>query len=796
MKRGAVVWLCGVAALAAMLAALLAHHRLQIDSDLLSLLPAPQRDPVNTAAMQRLATLGQRHLVLLIGTSSDSRRTRAAAAAAQSLVQSKAFTHVIANTNDLASPAQRQKLKAMYFQHRFHLLAPVDAAALAQLAGPPSGDDAQARAHFIDRAKANLYGLGIGSGSRFSDDPLGLASAYRDAVTAGALGKVRIATNGSLYVRAADGRRYSVLFAQSRRDSFNISAQANQLAALAHARAAARAVAPKADIIASAVVRHAAAATRRARHEVTLIGTGSLVGILILMVWAFGSIRPFVLSVVVIAGGVLLATVVTGLVFGNLNIITLVFGASLVGVAVDYCLHLFAQRWHTPAPRAALHHVLPAVSLGLLTSVLAYGGMAVAPFPGLRQIAVFAASGLVGAWLGVILLLPATAGPAPRSGSAIRCARGWLLHGAPRMGAAHRRWLLGALAIAFALCATIAVLGLNPDDDVRILYNPPPNLQQADTQVASLLGASIANRAIIIHGKTPDAVLDTEAAIVQALAAPATPVARVQAITRAYPPPAMQRRNYNRLAHTLYAADGPVPRLLAGAGFKPAAIQAHLQDFRAHRKDVLSFDQWLASPASAGLRDLWLGKVGQQWASMVRVREVDDQTALTQIVASHKNATLINRVAEVSALIGRYRHLTTWLLIGAYGLAWLLLCWPFGALGALTTLMPPMLASVAVAALFALTGWPFSLFNLLAMILLLGLGADYGIFLRMADTDQAPAMLAVALSAATTLLAFGLLAFSATPALHGFGLTLSLGLAITFLLASLIGGQPGRTQAG
>ena len=140
-------------------------------------------------------------------------------------------------------------------------------------------------------------------------------------------------------------------------------------------------------------------------------------------------------------------------------------------------------------------------------------------------------------------------------------------------------------------------------------------------------------------------------------------------------------------------------------------------------------------------------------------------------------------------MLGHYRDLATWLLGAAYVVALLLLCWPLGVRGAFAVIVPPTLASVIVAVVFALTGWPFSLFNLLAMILLLGLGSDYGIFLRMAGRNNASAMLAVGASAATNLLSFGLLALSATPALHSFGLTLALGLALTFVLTSLVGGH-------
>jgi predicted exporter len=96
-------------------------------------------------------------------------------------------------------------------------------------------------------------------------------------------------------------------------------------------------------------------------------------------------------------------------------------------------------------------------------------------------------------------------------------------------------------------------------------------------------------------------------------------------------------------------------------------------------------------------------------------------------------------------------------------------------------------APVAIASLgsLALLGWmgePLQLFNVLALLLLLGVGVDYGVFLLEHPGDGA-AWLAVLLGATSTALSFGLLALSSTPALRTFGLTLLTGLVVVTLVA-------------
>jgi predicted exporter len=93
--------------------------------------------------------------------------------------------------------------------------------------------------------------------------------------------------------------------------------------------------------------------------------------------------------------------------------------------------------------------------------------------------------------------------------------------------------------------------------------------------------------------------------------------------------------------------------------------------------------------------------------------------------------------------------------------------------------VPTAAASVLALALQGWLGEPLQLSHVLALLLLLGMGVDYGIFLLEHDGDGA-AWLAVVLGAASTWLAFGLLALSSTPALHAFGLTLMIGIALVW----------------
>jgi predicted exporter len=87
-------------------------------------------------------------------------------------------------------------------------------------------------------------------------------------------------------------------------------------------------------------------------------------------------------------------------------------------------------------------------------------------------------------------------------------------------------------------------------------------------------------------------------------------------------------------------------------------------------------------------------------------------------------------------------------------------------------------------AVTTLTGSTLNLFNLLALVLVVGIGIDYTLFFAEQAQSQST-LLAITLSAMTTLLSFGLLSLSETHAIHSFGLTTLSGIFVAWLLSPL-----------
>jgi len=103
--------------------------------------------------------------------------------------------------------------------------------------------------------------------------------------------------------------------------------------------------------------------------------------------------------------------------------------------------------------------------------------------------------------------------------------------------------------------------------------------------------------------------------------------------------------------------------------------------------------------------------------------------------------------------------------------------------GGLRIMAPPSAAVVQAPALLALCGLPFTFFAAMALVLVLAIGVDYAIFCAEDGDGEAATLTAVTLATLTTMLSFGLLAFSHTAAVQTFGITMLTGIAIAFLAA-------------
>lgn len=762
-------WLwSAVAALALGVCAFYLAKGAPLQTDLLALLPATERDPAAERAVEALnAAVGQRALFMV--SHPDEATARAAAVAFAAALKKGGFRQARAKL----PPLDPGLPLALYGPSRFGLLTEADRALLA------SGR--------FDPATAILQHLLTPMGGSIAttpaEDPFGFLAHWL-AARPGAGG--RLSLEDGFLVAREQGRLHVLVMAELAGSPFAGDQQDAALGAYEAARARMLTSYPDARAIRTGTVFYAAAARTQAQEDVDRIGLGSVLGIAVLLYLVFRSPRPLLLGLLSVGIGVTAATSVILLAHGKLHLITLAFGASLIGEAIDYSIQYFSAhqdagpRWQAERGLAA---VRPALTAAVATSLLSYGLLGLLPFPAISQIGLFALVGLTAAYLSVLWLLPALLtrpsqrDPEQATRWAARLLQAWcgLLRG-------RRAALLAALALVGSVPGWLA---LEADDDVRQLVARPAGLVQEEAAVRRLAGFDAGSRFFLVRGADAEEVLRREAALVERLRALEGDgaISGHQAVTDFVPPTARQESDRTLFGDAVLAGPRTLPDAMSSAGFRPEAAAKLAHDYA--QAPLLRIEDWLRSPLSAPWRHLWNPVGESQPASIVTLQGERQAARVAGATGGLAGITLVDKAGSVSDLLGRYR---TWggpALLTVAGLIFLVLAYCYGPRAACRLMVPVILAEALSVGAFGYAGEAVTLFAILGWGLTLGIGVNYAIFLR-EGAGRAPAATAgVLLSAATTLLAFGLLALSGMPALRQFGLALLTGIAAAVIFAPL-----------
>ena len=462
-------------------------------------------------------------------------------------------------------------------------------------------------------------------------------------------------------------------------------------------------------------------------------------------------------------------------VFGTLSLITFVFGATLIGVSIDYSSHWFALKTAGESAQARRRRMAGALLSAALSTAAAYCTLALTPLPGLRQMAVLAACGVVGTLFTVLTVLPRLERWVPKDQTRLMRMLAQALPRLPRLdsSALRRPAVLFGLAI-FAAALLFGLSRMHFDAGIRDLQGAPPKLLESQLAVSRALALPSPAQAFVLQGLTLSETLEHEEALLSAMEAiPELKSLTPSGLSMLLPSDAKQDADRDLVAAATAAA---VPRLLELLGASPKGPDAQriaLNDLESTPWRELTHRFVLENQPGRTVTVLMLAGV-----------EPKHLPFLTKAAEAVPGAYFVDITRGMSEGLSLYRDLILMVLAAGIVLLWALLTLRFGR-ESWRAVLPSALGILAALAVFGWTGTPVTIFTALGLVLVLGLGVDYGIFLTGSPSDGRTSA-AVLFSGVTTLLSFGLLVFSATPALRAFGITVLVGQSIVWAATPLL----------
>lgn len=590
--------------------------------------------------------------------------------------------------------------------------------------------------------------------------------------------------DGSFTTR--DGR-WAVLLLATKHSAFASKPQAELLSAIDAAFAEVRARHGD-DLVLemSGANRFALHAETSIHDDAVRIAGLSFLGVGVIFFLYFRSLRALALTLVPALSGLVFAFAASTLVFGQLDGMTVAFGASLIGATVDYPMHVLNLASLSPgrSPWSVARQLRSPLTLAALTTIASFIGLAFTAFAGFRQLGVFATAGILGALVGTLFLMPdllpeRAAPPAFAQRIAERLAVAFTT-------LRRRPLLLAAPPLIGLALAPIALPRLQWMDDLSSLGEPNHALQAEDERVRARVSNFEGGRLVVALGDTPEEAIARNEAVDARLrgaiaAGHLDGVRSLHALLWSVP---LQQRNLATLrAQPDLAAR--VEAAYAAAGFRAGAF-APFAAALASPPPPLTLADLRASPLGDLAQTLIL-PLGDRTGVITYLRGVRDAEGVRAALAGLADVTLFEQRSFLNEIFASFRDQTMrQIAIGSVFVFALLLVRYRNLRRALAAFLPSLIAGVSVLSVFALTSHPVSLLHAIALLMVMGMGVDYGIYVVDGaghEKDLGATVVSILLCGFTTIFALGALAVSAHEGLRGIGLTTALGIALSLLFA-------------
>ncbi|CAM5795256.1 MMPL family transporter [Rhizobacter fulvus] len=777
-RRAVALWLV------LMLAAAAITVRTHYVADLSAFLPSTPSAEQAVLLDQLRGGIAARLLLIGIEGGSAEQRSAASLGFANALRKSGAFDAVHNGDN-----SSFEAIGKFLFEHRYLLSPAVDAQRFT-VDGLRAG---------IDEA-TSLLGTPAGAAVKavILRDPTGETIRMAE----GMLPSQAPRSDGRVWISRSAER--AVLIATTHADGADLDAQERTLQLVRTSFAPFEAQGLK--LVLSGSGTFAVASRTQIKAEVERLAIAGGVAIVGLMLLAFGgSLRTLATALLPVGSGVLAGIAAVSLIFGNVHGITLGFGTTLIGEAVDYAIYYLIQARAAPGAVAGdgarrwIADNWPTVRLGLWTSVCGFAALLFSGFPGLAQLGVFSIAGLTAAALTTRWVLTATS-PDGAPGMGLRRHLGHAA-GACTELLPRWRWPLAALALLAAL--TLAWLPSPWRGDLSSLSPVGEAKMKIDADLRADLGASDAGTLVAVSA--PDeagalAAAEAAGARLDKLVESGT-LAGYESPARILPSPALQqaRRDVLPEAATLSArlaeatVDGPLPAARLG-GFI-ADVQA------ARAQALLTRASLKGTPLYAALDALLVpGDGARPWRALLSLQagaRPIDPAQLRATLAGVPGAQVIDIGNELRGLYTRYLHeATVQALLGAAAVC-LLLALHLRSVKRLWRIAQPVAAAVLIViAAFSVAGAALGILHLVGLLLTVAIGSNYALFFDQirAQQDAAPpgtpwvvdndTLASLALANLTAVISFCLLAFSSIPALYAIGQIVAPGILLSLLLSA------------
>ena len=553
------------------------------------------------------------------------------------------------------------------------------------------------------------------------------------------------------------------------------------------------------------------------REDVIVNILFSVVGVLVLFLYAFRRPASIFYAGAPLALGLLLTFGMAGVTLGKLSQASAGFAALLAGLGIDFITVLYGRYVDErnrgtsmeEAIRVIMRSTMPGVVVAAITTAGTFFAFLATDFRGMTQLGFLTGVGIVLFLLCVMFLLPALIVFSERKEA--RRAPKHYLHsfGAGRLidiSVARPRITIGIWIVFVVVCGVLATRVKFSDNiqDLRAKGNPGVLNQM---RITEKFGQSFDFMMYVCEGKTLEEALEKTRAAVQDLDALVSDhtIASYQSISTFLPPVVDQEKIIARLRagsgneFNVQRVDRTFRAALAENGFRPDAYDDYMKLFSQALQPPQSITlQTIGNKDIEKLTTRFVKQANGGWMSVINIYPAGgkwgrDVPAKLLAVPDRHPGDILTGVNLVSATLRRIvkADATRSTIIGFIAV-FVLMFVSFRNLKLTALSFVPFIAgAVGMLGLMALLDLQFNFMNIFVGLMIIGVATDYAIYMLQRYREDPAAFRgsahetgkAIVMAALTAIVGYGSFAFSHYPGLRSIGYASTFGIGLSGLAA-------------
>lgn len=531
----------------------------------------------------------------------------------------------------------------------------------------------------------------------------------------------------------------------------------------------------------------------------TLFTQGITVVFLVLFIgFYFRRKRAPLLILVPVAFGAVFSLACIYFIKGKISVIALGTGSVILGIAVNYSLHVFNHYRHTHSIRQVITDLSMPLTIGSLTTVGGFLCLQFVQSAMLKDLGLFAALSLVGASLCSLVFLPhlivskagETGTAAPRL-SWIDKIAGWRPE--------HNK-LLVAVIFLLTLVFGYTARWVSFEPDMMRMNFMSNRLKKADTSINKINAWSLQSVYLISSGSSlNEALVKNEKAVVLAEELKQKGiVSKYSGVSSLLLSDSLQQQKIRRWND--YWTTEKKQQLLETLKKEGAVLKYNPQAFEPFTA-LLNRNFVPATPAEAGiirknfLDDYITEKPGKATVITLVKLSPQNRQAFYKAFENNPGTTVIDKQYLTGKLVETINADFGSIALMSSILVFAVLLISYGRIElTLVSFIPMFISWVWILGIMGIFGITFNIVNIIISALIFGLGDDYSLFImdgllqeyKTGKKNLASYKSSILLSAITTIAGLGVLIFAKHPALRSIALIAIIGIVCVVVIGQLL----------